>query len=431
MNVTTKKLNDANVLASATLAQADIDSKIDTIARETGKQIKVDGFRQGKVPAHVVKKLYGDKLAQDAEGEALRDLITQAYKDAGINPADVLGDPIFKKYEKTDEGIDVEIQFCLRPTIDTGDYASVVPEVEKPEVTDEEIDARIATLAKQTAQLKEIDTPRPLENGDTAVFDFEGFLDGEPFEGGKAENYELEIGSGQFIPGFEEGMLGMKPGEEKRIKVTFPEDYQAENLRGKETEFAVKLHAIKVPEDQPVDDELAKKITRDDNATVESMREGIASQLRTEKITQQYNDTLKPKLIEALVEHFAFDLPENIVEQEIDNLVNQKAQSMTQEEIDAIREDEEKLKALRDEVRDDAVKSVKATFLVDALAQKEGLSVSDDEVTQVLQYEAIMNGQDPAALLKYYEQNNLLPAVKMSLLEDKLYTKMLGLEDLQ
>jgi trigger factor len=104
---------------------------------------------------------------------------------------------------------------------------------------------------------------------------------------------------------------------------------------------------------------------------------------------------------------------------------------MTQEEIDAIREDEEKLKALRDEVRDDAVKSVKATFLVDALAQKEGLSVSDDEVTQVLQYEAIMNGQDPAALLKYYEQNNLLPAVKMSLLEDKLYTKMLGLEDLQ
>ncbi len=431
MNVTTKKLNDANVLASATLAQADIDSKIDTIARETGKQIKVDGFRQGKVPAHVVKKLYGDKLAQDAEGEALRDLITQAYKDAGINPADVLGDPIFKKYEKTDEGIDVEIQFCLRPTIDTGDYASVVPEVEKPEVTDEEIDERIATLAKQTAQLKEIDTPRPLENGDTAVFDFEGFLDGEPFEGGKAENYALEIGSGQFIPGFEEGMLGMKPGEEKRIKVTFPEDYQAENLRGKETEFAVKLHAIKVPEDQPVDDELAKKITRDDNATVESMREGIASQLRTEKITQQYNDTLKPKLIEALVEHFEFDLPENIVEQEIDNLVNQKAQSMTQEEIDAIREDEEKLKALRDEVRDDAVKSVKATFLVDALAQKEGLSVSDDEVTQVLQYEAIMNGQDPAALLKYYEQNNLLPAVKMSLLEDKLYTKMLGLEDLQ
>ena len=431
MNVTTKKLNDANVLASATIAQTDIDSKIDTIARETGKQIKVDGFRQGKVPAHVVKKLYGDKLAQDAEGEALRDLLTQAYQDAGINPADVLGDPIFKKYEKTDDGIDVEIQFCLRPTVETADYKKALPKADKPEVTDQEIDERIETLAKQAAPLEELKESRPLANGDTAVFDFEGFLDGEPFEGGKAENYELEIGSGQFIPGFEEGMLGMKPGEEKRIKVTFPENYQAEDLKGKEAEFVVKLHAIKVKGDAEVNDELAKKITRDDNATVESLRSGVDDQLKTEKVSRQYNEELKPKLIEALVEHFDFDLPENIVEQEIDNLVNQKAQSMTQEEIDAIRKDEEKLKALRDEVRDDAVKSVKATFIVDALAKEEGLSVSDDEVTQVLQYEAIMNGQDPEALLKYYEKNNLLPAVKMSLLEDKLYTKILGLDELQ
>ncbi len=431
MNVTTKKLNDANILASATIAQADIDSKIDTIARETGKQIKVDGFRQGKVPAHVVKKLYGDKLAQDAEGEALRDLLTQAYKDAGVNPSDVLGDPIFKKYDKTDEGIDVEIQFCLRPAVDATDYKKVLPEVTRPEVTEEEIDERIGTLAKQAAPLEEIKEARPLANGDTAVFDFEGFLDGEPFEGGKAENYELEIGSGQFIPGFEEGMLGMKPGEEKRIKVTFPDDYQAENLKGKETEFAIKLHTIKVKGETEVNDELAKKITRDEKATVESMREGIASQLRTEKISKLYNEELKPKVIEALVEHFDFDLPENIVEQEIDNLVNQKAQKMTQEEIDAIRKDEEKLKALREEVRDDAIKSVKATFIVDALAKEEGLSVSDDEVTQVLQYEAIINGQDPEALVKYYEENHLLPAVKMSLLEDKLYTKILGLEELQ
>jgi len=431
VNVTTKKLNDANVLASATIAQTDIDSKIDTIARETGKQIKVDGFRQGKVPAHVVKKLYGDKLAQDAEGEALRDLLTQAYQDAGINPADVLGDPIFKKYEKTDDGIDVEIQFCLRPTVETADYKKALPKADKPEVTDQEIDERIETLAKQAAPLEELKESRPLANGDTAVFDFEGFLDGEPFEGGKAENYELEIGSGQFIPGFEEGMLGMKPGEEKRIKVTFPENYQAEDLKGKEAEFVVKLHAIKVKGDAEVNDELAKKITRDDNATVESLRSGVDDQLKTEKVSRQYNEELKPKLIEALVEHFDFDLPENIVEQEIDNLVNQKAQSMTQEEIDAIRKDEEKLKALRDEVRDDAVKSVKATFIVDALAKEEGLSVSDDEVTQVLQYEAIMNGQDPEALLKYYEKNNLLPAVKMSLLEDKLYTKILGLDELQ
>jgi trigger factor len=428
VNVTTEKLNDANVLAKATIAQADIDAKIDDLARQTGKQIKVDGFRQGKVPPHVVKKLYGDKLAQDAEGEALRDLITSAYTEAGINPADVLGDPMFKKYEKNDGKIDVEIQLCLRPTIDTDNYADAIPPFEQPTVTEKEIDERIATLAKQVAPLETVKTKRALKKGDVAVFDFEGFIDGKAFEGGKAENYELEIGSGQFIPGFEEGMEGMKPGEEKRIAVTFPEDYQAEDLKGKAAEFAVKLHEIKVKTEPEIDDELAKQITRDDKATVATMREGIEAQLRNEKISKLYNEEIKPKLVEALVEHFEFDLPENIVEQEIDNLVNQKAQTMSREEIEAIQKDSAKLDALREEVRDEATRSVKATFIVDALAKKEGISVPDAEVTQVLQYEAIMAGQNPDELVQYYEKNNLLPAVKMSLLEDKLYAKLLGLD---
>ncbi len=428
MNVTTKKLNEANVLAGATIAQADIDSKIDTLAKETGKQIKVDGFRQGKVPAHVVKKLYGEKLAQDAEGEALRDLITQAYTDAGIDPADVLGDPMFKKYDKTDKGIEVEIQLCLRPSIETGDYQNIAPAYDEPKVTPQEIDERIKTLTAQAAPLETIKKARALKSGDTAVFDFEGFVDGVAFEGGKAENYELEIGSGQFIPGFEEGMEGMKPGEEKRIAVTFPADYQAENLKGKAAEFVVKLHAIKVRGDVTLDDALAQKITRDDQATVESFTRGVEEQLKAEKFSKLYNEELKPAITEALVKHFDFDLPENIVEQEIDNLVNQKAQSMTPEEIQEIQGDAAKLEALRDAVREDALNSVKATFIVDALAKAEKLSVNDDEVNQTLYYEALMAGQNPEELIEYYKKNNLLPAVKMSMLEDKLYSRLLGLD---
>ena len=429
MKITTEKLNDANVRVTGTLAASDIDAHIDALARETGKQIKVDGFRKGKVPVHVVKKLYGDKLAQDAEGEALRDLIRAAYEEAGIEPSEILGDPAFKKYEKTDSGIDIEILLALRPTIDTADYRSVVPSFEKPVIDDKAIDARVETLAKQVAEAEPIEAPRPLENGDVAVFDFEGFLNGEPFEGGKAEQYELEIGSGQFIPGFEEGMLGMQPGEEKRITVRFPDDYQAENLRGQTTEFVVKLHTIKEKKVGKIDDALAQKITRDTTATVESMRQGIQEQLYGEAISQLYNDQLKPALIEALVKHFTFDLPETIVEQEIDNLVNQKAQTMSREEIEAVRNDSARLDALRDEVRDDAQRSVKATFIVDALAREEKLSVSDDEVKQVLQYEAVMAGQNPNETVEYYEKNGLLPAAKMSLLEDKLFTRLLGLDN--
>jgi len=428
VNVTTKKINEANVLASATIAQADIDAKIDTIAQESGKQLKVDGFRQGKVPAHVVKKLYGEKLAEDAEGEALRDLITQAYSDAGINPADVLGDPMFKKYDKNDNGIDIEIQLCLRPTIETKDYQGVTPAYDEPKVTAKEIDERIKVLSAQAAPLEELKTKRPLQKGDTAVFDFEGFVDGVAFEGGKADNYELEIGSGQFIPGFEEGMEGLNVGDEKRVPVTFPTDYQAENLKGKEAEFAVKLHAIKIKGDVELNDALAQKITNDDKSTVESFKKGTEEQIKAEKFSKLYNEKLKPAITEALVAHFTFDLPENIVEQEIDNLVNQKAQSMTPEEIKAVQEDSAKLDALRDEVRDDATSSVKATFIIDALAKEEKISITDDEVNQTLYYEAIMAGQNAEELIEYYQKNNLLPAVKMSMLEDKLYSRLLGLD---
>jgi len=430
VNVTSTKINEANYLVSGTIDQADIDARVDTLAARTGKEIKIDGFRKGKVPAHVVKKLYGDKLREDAEGEALREMLNQAYQETGIQPADILGDPIFKKYDKQDNGIDVEIQICLRPTIDTGDYQKVVPAFKEPAVTDKEVDERIATLSEQAAPLESIKRKRALKKGDVAVFDFEGFLDGEPFEGGKAENYELEIGSGQFIPGFEEGMEGMKPGEEKRIAVTFPEDYQAENLKGKETEFAVKLHDIKVKTKAELNDELARKITNDPNATVESLKEGTREQLKGEKIAKVYNEEYKPKLVEALVKHFDFDLPENIVEQEIDNLVNQKAQAMSREEIEAIQGDAAKLDALREEVREDATNSVKATFIVDALARAEKLSVDDNEVNQALYYEAIMAGQNPDELIQYYSKNNLLPAVKMSMLEDKLYSRLLGLDKL-
>jgi len=430
VKVESKRLDDANILISGEISREDIDSKIDKIARDTGRQIKVDGFRKGKVPVHVVKKLYGDKLSEDAEGESLREMLNGAYTQAGISTSEIIGDPIFKKYDKKDDGVEVEIQICLHPKVDTKDYKKAIPEFKVPEVSENEVKERIDALLGQVAPLVSITDDRALQNGDTAVFDFEGFVDGEAFEGGKAENYELEIGSGRFIPGFEEGMIGMKKGEEKTVKVKFPDDYQAENLKGKDAEFVVKLHDIKAKGKAKLDDDAAKKITNDQDATVETLKASTKEQIKSEKISKRYNEEVKPELVEALVAHFEFALPENIVEQEIDNLVNQKAQNMTKEEIKAIQEDSAKLDALRDEVREDATNSVKATFIVDALAKEEKLSVNDDEVNQVLYYEALMSGQNPDEVIKYYTENNLMPAVKMSLLEDKLYSRLLGLDKL-
>jgi len=278
------------------------------------------------------------------------------------------------------------------------------------------------------APLESIKTKRALKKKDTAVFDFEGFLDGEPFEGGKAENFELEVGSGQFIPGFEDEMVGMKIGEDKRIKITFPDDYQAENLKGKETEFAIKLHDIKVKSKPKIDDELAKKITSDDKATVNTLKERTSEQIKTEKISKIYNDELKPKLLEALVSGYKFDLPQNIVEQEIDNQVNGKASAMSEEEIKELQEDSAKLEKLREDTREEATDSVKATFIVDSLAKAEGITVDDQEASQAIYYEAIMSGQKPEELLEYYKKNNLLAAIKMGMIEDKLFGELLGIQ---
>lgn len=429
MEITTEKLNDANLLVKGKIPVDEVEKRVDRLAKEAGKQMNIAGFRKGKVPASIVKKMHGEQLRQDAEGESVREMLAKAYEEAGIKAEEVIGDPLFKKYEKGDREIEVEIQVCLRPKVDTEGYKEKVPAYEVPEVSDEEVEERLKTLAEQAAPLVSLEEDRPLQEGDTAVFDFTGYLDGEPFEGGSAQDFELKIGSGQFIPGFEEQMIGMKKGESKRIKVTFPEDYQASNLAGKETEFDITLKDIKVKAEPKIDDELAKSITKKEDATLETLKEQLREQIRTEKLSKLYNEELKPKLLEALVEAFDFDLPENIVEQEIDNLANQKAQSLSKEELEKIQGNAEEIEKLRESVREDAVRSVKATFIVDAVARAEGVDVSDQEVSQALYYEALMSGQDPEALLKYYQKNNLFPAVKMGMIEDKLFTKLLDLDN--
>ncbi len=430
MKVTVNKIDDANVSMSATILKADIDKNIETLAAQAGKSMKVDGFRKGKVPAHVVKKLHGDKLAHDAEAEAVKALLDQGSKEAKLNPNDVIGQPFFKKYEKNDKGIDVEVEVSLRPAIDLGDYASIAPKFEKPEIGEALVNERLDGLVAAQAPYEKIKRARALKKDDMAVIDFVGSVDGVPFEGGKAENFSLKIGSGQFIPGFEDQMIGMKLNETKTIKVTFPAEYGAANLAGKEADFEVTLNEIQVKATPTLDDELAAKLLHGaEGANVDMLKERIKEQLQREEISKLYNSELKPQLVDALVAKYDFALPNNIVEQEVDVKINQKAGTMSAEELESYKNNPEKVDALRDEVRDEAKMSVKATFIVDALARAEKISANDQEVSQAIYYEAIMSGQDPQKVMEYYSKNNLLPAIKMGIIEDKLFSKLLGLED--
>ncbi|MEA3417821.1 MAG: trigger factor [Campylobacterota bacterium] len=429
MEVTVEKIDDANVLVAAKIAKSDLEEKINKLAKKTGTQIKVDGFRKGKVPAHVVKQMYGEKLEQDAEADALRELLDKGSNELGIKPEAIMGQPTFKKFDKTDDGIDVEVELSLRPEFDPEGYAEVAPKYEEPVVDDKERDERLDSLIEAQTPFEKIKRKRMLRKEDMVVLDFAGSIDGTPFEGGTAEDFSLRVGSGQFIPGFEDQIIGMKPEEEKVITVTFPEDYHSKDLAGKEAEFKVKINEIQEKKTPELDDELAAKLLQgEENPTVDLLKEKVAEQIKSEKLSKIYNEELKPKMVEALVAKYDFALPNNIVEQEIDAKVNEKARSMSEEELNEYKENVEKVEALREELREDARASVKATFIVDAVARKEQISVSDEEVSQAIYYESMMGGQDPQQVIKHYEENNLLPAVRMGMIEDKLFSKILGLD---
>jgi len=428
VKVTVNKVDDANIIVSGTIENSVVDAHINTMAIQAGKEMKVDGFRKGKVPPHVVKKLHGDKLAQDAEGEALKDLIDAGVKEAGINAADILGQPSFKKYDKKDNGIEVEVEISTKPVFDVKGYMDVVPTFDKPKADAKEVEEKLNEIASGQAPFEKIKRKRMVKDGDMTLIDFEGFVDGVAFDGGKAEKFNLKIGSGSFIPGFEDQIIGMKYEEEKTVTVTFPADYQSADLAGKEAEFKVTLHEIQEQVAVEINDELAQKLLSDEKATVAMLTEKVETQITSAAISKLYNEDLKPKIIEALVSKFDIALPNNIVDQEIDAKINAKAQEMTEEELNSFKDNPEKVDALRDEVKPDAIASVKATFIVDALAKKEEITVEDQEVSQAIYYEAMMSGQDPQEVIKYYQDNNLLPAVKMGMIEDKLFGKMLGLE---
>jgi trigger factor len=426
MDFKTNKIDSANAEITATLAQSDIDANVEKIAKQLAKTTTIPGFRKGKVPVSAVKKQYGDKLVQDAESEALRDLLDAGLKDLGAANDALIGEPQITKFDKADDKIDVAVTIALRPEINIDGYADIAPDTKKPKITAKAVTDRIQEIAQSQAPFVDVDEDRPLVDGDTANINFEGSIDGELFEGGAAEEFSLTLGSGQFIPGFEDQVIGMKKGDEKVVKVTFPENYGGEKLAGKDAEFKVKVNAIQAKEKVRMDAALAKKLMPgDEEASMDKLKEQVKAQLENEELSKLYNEELKPNLLEAFVQKFNFDLPAFVVEQEMDMALNKKAQTMSEDEINELKGNEEKVKELREEFRDEASRSVKATFIIDALAKAEDVKVEENEVMQTIYMEAMQMGQDPAGVYENYKKSGYLPAIQMAMVEDKVLTKII------
>lgn len=425
MKVSSKLINSANGIISATISKAVIDAKKKQMAEKIAKSTKIDGFRKGKVPIQVIVSRYGAQITQDSQNEIIREAYEIGIKEFGS--AQVLGNPNFEKFEEKDDSLDFEMKVSLRPAMKITDYDKLIPDYTVEEPTEDEIKEAIEKAAKAIAVPTKLKKKRALKEGDIAIIDFEGFVDGKSLENAAAKNFSLEIGSNRLIDGFEAGMVGMKYDETKELDLKFPEGYHATDLAGKDVKFVITLHEIQERVPVELTDDFARQlIPNDKEMTLLKLKDVVKETLKAEKKSKLFNEELKIKLLEALVNAFDFELPELIVEEEINAIINNRLRALPEEELKVYQNSKEKIEELRKEVEPEAKERVKTTLIIDELAKQEKITVTDQEVSKGIYFESMQMGQDPKAVLEYYKNQGLLPIVKMSMLEDKVLTLLLN-----
>ncbi len=288
------------------------DAEVNKVYRKNVAKMNVPGFRKGKAPKHVIEKLYGSAVFFD---EAIDNLLPEAYESAvAAAKLDVVSRPELDVVSIDDKGVKLKAAVYTKPSVEISSYKGLEVEKEAVNVTDEDIMKEIDATRERNSRLLTVED-RPAANGDQAVIDFEGFLDGVAFEGGKGEKYPLELGSGSFIPGFEEQIVGKNAGDEFDINVTFPADYGAENLAGKEVVFKIKLHELKVKELPELDDEFVKDVSEFN--TVDEYKESVKANL-TERRENIANNKVENALIDALLANTEVDVPACMIDGEVD-----------------------------------------------------------------------------------------------------------------
>ncbi|NBJ68685.1 MULTISPECIES: trigger factor [Clostridia] len=371
----------------------EFDKALDQAFKKVAKDVQIPGFRKGKIPRGLFEKRFGvEALYQDAVDIVLPTAYMQAVDEAGIEPVDQ-PDIDIESIGKG-EPLVFTAKVTVKPEVKLGEYKGLEVEEETVEVTDEDVMHDLEHQREHHAELV-VKEDGEIEEGDTAVIDFEGFVDGEAFEGGKAENHSLEIGSGQFIPGFEEQLIGKKPGEEVEVNVTFPEDYHSEDLAGKEATFKVAIHEVKFKELPELDDEFAKDLD-DEVETLEELKAKKKEQLLEQK-KQDADDKKRETLIEKASENTEIDIPDAMVETELDQMVQEfeqrlQMQGMTLEMYTQFSGQDKD--GLKEQMREDAEKRVKTNLILDAIAETEELEASEEDVEAELDKMAEMYGAE-------------------------------------
>ena len=356
--------------------KATFDAAIEKVYRREVKKINIPGFRKGKAPRSIIEKMYGKGVFyEDAVNEVIPEAYETAIKEAALS---VVSRPEFDVISIDDNGVMLKAKFYVKPQVALNNYKGIEVTKEVKAVAEEDINSEIDSVRSRNSRVVDI-TDRAVENGDIAVIDFDGYVDGVAFDGGKSENYNLTIGSGSFIPGFEEQIIGHNIGDKFDVNVTFPEEYHAKELAGKEAVFKIVLHAIKFNELPALDDEFAKDVSEFD--TLDEYKADVKAKLE-KKNEKAADNAVEEQIINALIENLEADIPAPMFEAEAENFVRDYDSRLRMQGLDLntyCKYTGQTLDSLREQFKPMAERQVKTRLALEKIVELEGITASDEE----------------------------------------------------
>lgn len=420
MNITVEEISSVKKKVQVEIPDEQVTKEVETLYKEVGAKAKIKGFRPGKVPRNILERYFKDYV----KGEVIQKLIQETYPAAlsekNIQPVSL---PVIDPGElESGKPFQYSATVEVKPELKIENYIGLKLEGKKEEVKEEELGSRLKDLQNLHAQLKTIPQPRPVQEGDYVIIDYEARMENKPLEEGKGIDVTVEVGGGRFIPGLEEKMIGLNPEEEKEIEVSFPEDYGYKKWAGKTISFLIKVKEIKEKILPPLDDEFAKDLG--DYASLEDLRSKLKEEIAKEK-EAMLDRKLKDQMIDQLIQAHPFEVPESMVEEQAKALVSDTKLRLASQGIvlKNLNIPEEKL---QEDYREVAQKQVKTFLILETIASQEGITVTDEEVEERLRSIAERAHQKLEVVKRYYESNGLIPELKTGILTDKTLNFLLS-----
>ncbi len=409
--VNSKKLDEANKYELEVKVEKEAFSAATMKAyKKQVKNINIPGFRKGKAPKHIIERMYGKGVFYD---DAIEETYPSALADAAVEAElKAIGVDDISVGEVSDDGYTFTAKIIVAPELTVDGYKGIEVEKLSTEVTDELVDEELQAVRERNGRMVTVED-RAAENGDTTVIDFEGFVDGEAFEGGKSENYNLRLGDGNFIPGFEEAIVGHKTGEEFTIDVTFPEDYNAENLAGKEAQFKIKLHEIKTKELPEVDDEFVKDVSEKD--TLDEYKEELKEKV-AKRLEEQSEKDFDNKLTDALEKLATEEIPEVMFDNEVRDMLNEFDMRLRSQGMDLatyMKYTSMDQGAIEATYKPQAEKRVKIRLVLEAIGRQENIEVTDEDVENEYKKLAEAYKAEPDEVKNYISKEALSEDIKV------------------